>query len=263
MSVFFESKEVQIEVDVRRQLEFPPHFHSQIELVIMRRGSTRAFLNFKEYEMEAGDVFIAFPNQIHHYRDEGEHDSLLIIFPGELCSEFSPLFPAFVPASPLVKGLGNDPALQRVLDEMLDCRRRRPPYFEAMTKGYLILFIAELLPRLGLTPVRRDDSDLLRTILNYCSDHYHAPLKLDDLAQALHVSKFHISHLLNEKLQMGLNEYVNRLRIAEACDRLRNSDASVTEIAEAVGFNSLRSFNRVFQAERGTTPLHYRRIKIE
>lgn len=263
MSVVYENKLVPIEVGLRQSLEYPPHFHPHVELVVVRRGTAHAFLNFKEYQLNAGDMFLAFPNQIHHYRDEEEQESLLMVFPAELCAEFAPLFPAFVPSSPCMKGLGNDPVLRRILDAMLDCRRRRPPYFEAMTKGYLILFVSELLPRLGLTPVRGDDSDLLRTILNYCSDHYREPLRLDDLAAALHISKFHISHLFSGKLQMGFNEYLNRLRVAEACDRLRHSDASVAEIAAAVGFHSLRTFNRVFREERGTTPLQYRRLKTE
>ena len=64
---------------------------------------------------------------------------------------------------------------------------------------------------------------------------------------------------MSNKLKMGFNDYVNSLRISNACKQLIKSDASITEISENVGFNTLRTFNRAFMKQTGMTPSEYRK----
>ena len=66
---------------------------------------------------------------------------------------------------------------------------------------------------------------------------------------------------MSSKLKMGFNDYINSLRISNACKQLLKTDASVTEISESVGFNTLRTFNRAFMKQMGMTPSEYRRQK--
>jgi AraC-like DNA-binding protein len=82
------------------------------------------------------------------------------------------------------------------------------------------------------------------------------------LSDALHINKYHISHLFGEKLGMGVVEYVNIRRVAAACDELKKTRKSVTEIALSVGFNSPRSLNRAFKKVLGKTPLEYKRASV-
>jgi AraC-like DNA-binding protein len=78
------------------------------------------------------------------------------------------------------------------------------------------------------------------------------------LERDLHISKYYISHVMSQKLNIGFNDYVNSLRISSACRLLRKSDRSITEISELVGFNTLRTFNRAFFKQMGVTPSDYR-----
>ena len=63
---------------------------------------------------------------------------------------------------------------------------------------------------------------------------------------------------MSSKLHIGFNDYINSLRVSNACKHLLNSDRSVTEISEIVGFNTLRTFNRAFFKQMGVTPSQYR-----
>ena len=56
---------------------------------------------------------------------------------------------------------------------------------------------------------------------------------------------------------MTPNEYINRLRINQAKELLTNTDMSVFEIAEAVGFSDQNYFGRVFKKQTGTSPKKY------
>ena len=62
-----------------------------------------------------------------------------------------------------------------------------------------------------------------------------------------------------DKLGLRFNDYVNSLRISEACRYLVHTDHSITEISEIVGFNTLRTFNRAFMKQLGISPSEYRK----
>lgn len=68
------------------------------------------------------------------------------------------------------------------------------------------------------------------------------------------MNKYHLSHVFSEKMGQSFPAYLSRIRISCACSALAETDRSVTQIAEECGFESQRSFFRVFQQQLGTTP---------
>ena len=61
---------------------------------------------------------------------------------------------------------------------------------------------------------------------------------------------------------MSFSEYIGTLRISDACRLLTSEDMSITEVAFNAGFNSTRSFNRLFLKYIGMTPRQYKRNQI-
>lgn len=57
---------------------------------------------------------------------------------------------------------------------------------------------------------------------------------------------------------MGANEYVNKLRIEKSMELLRNTEMSITEIAERMGFSSSRYFSTAFKKYTGITPTQFK-----
>ena len=60
---------------------------------------------------------------------------------------------------------------------------------------------------------------------------------------------------------MSVNEYINKLRITQALHLLENSDATVSEIADKVGFSYQCHFSTAFKQITGMTPTEYRQSK--
>jgi YesN/AraC family two-component response regulator len=87
-------------------------------------------------------------------------------------------------------------------------------------------------------------------------ENYTEPLTLDTLARDLHLNKYYISHMFQKRMETGFSEFVNYLRIEHACEML-SKDRSVTEVAYASGFSSIRSFNRIFANKMGMPPTQY------
>lgn len=123
---------------------------------------------------------------------------------------------------------------------------------------------------MGLWPAGNHDPPEQETILkgtqisNIIEMDFDTPLQAireEVISQALHISRTYISHLFSEKLHMGFSEYIGMLRISDACNLLATRDMSITEISYAVGFDSTRSFNRLFLKYTGMTPREYRKAE--
>ncbi len=85
-------------------------------------------------------------------------------------------------------------------------------------------------------------------------------LDLDELARRLGTNTNYLSRALNDGLGESFSGFINRLRVAEAQQRLRG-DEDVLTVGLAVGFGSKASFNRVFRASTGTTPSAWRQAQ--
>ena len=64
--------------------------------------------------------------------------------------------------------------------------------------------------------------------------------------------------MINERLGVSFNDYVNSIRINEACRLMLESDKSLKEISREVGFGTVRTFDRVFKRQKGETAREYR-----
>ena len=83
-------------------------------------------------------------------------------------------------------------------------------------------------------------------------------LNLQSLASAIAISPIHLSEVLNTKLGLSFYDYVNQCRIRDACAMLIQTDASIIEISEAVGFNAKSTFNTSFRKVTDQTPSQWR-----
>jgi len=84
-------------------------------------------------------------------------------------------------------------------------------------------------------------------------------LSLKDLAENLEISTHQLSELLNTRYESNFSNFINNYRIGEAKKILSEiSDASILNIAFAVGFNSKSAFNRAFLKISGCTPSEFR-----
>ncbi|MGD1822661.1 MAG: helix-turn-helix domain-containing protein [Pleomorphochaeta sp.] len=87
-------------------------------------------------------------------------------------------------------------------------------------------------------------------------------LSVYDLSDSLNVSRHQISSLLNNDLSMNFYHYVNKYRLEEFCNRLKedtNNQYNILDHAFDSGFNSKSSFNSLFKSNYQQTPSQYRK----
>jgi AraC-like DNA-binding protein len=246
--------------DAKSPLQCNAHLHYHLELLCLLDGHTRAYVDSTEYQLEPGDIFLAFPNQIHRFESVDKETYLLFIINPDLMPELTRLFTTALPLTGVVRGAAKDQVLLDRLRAMADSGEMEDhPYRDVVLKGQMLSFFGELLCRMELTKPRESDSQSLKAVVRYCSQNFAKELSLEILERELHISKYYISHLFSHKLNMRFNDYVNSLRISDACRYLRHDARSITEISELVGFSTLRTFNRAFIKQIGVTPSQYRK----
>ncbi|MBE6640983.1 MAG: helix-turn-helix domain-containing protein [Ruminococcaceae bacterium] len=89
-----------------------------------------------------------------------------------------------------------------------------------------------------------------------------AELTLESVAEALHVSKAHLSRLFKEFAGESFSKHLRDIRLNNACRLLRETELTVEEIVSLCGLKDVPSFYRNFQNHTGTTPSQYRAEKI-
>ena len=239
-----------------------PHLHGEFEILLYDGGGATAFVDSERYDLQAGDAVLIFPGQIHHY-DIAQKDSFrsFLVNPS-VFSELASTLESSVPSSALIAGASNNPRIKMLTEALVQASDPsfENPYRLMLLRGYLTAILAELLSRTKPENAPRTDSGALRSIVTFCSKNYASDLSLTILEENLGLSKYYISHLFGNKLGLRFNDYVNSLRIFEACKLLVASEDSISAISDAVGFNTLRTFNRAFMKQMGASPSDYRRF---
>lgn len=87
---------------------------------------------------------------------------------------------------------------------------------------------------------------------------YWDDLSLAGLARELGMSKYHLSRRFKEATGVGFSGYLLRIRLERAKVLLSSKQASITEVADTVGFGDLSRFDRLFKRYTGFTPSAYR-----
>jgi AraC-like DNA-binding protein len=92
----------------------------------------------------------------------------------------------------------------------------------------------------------------------FIEEHSGEELSLRKVAKAVSISANHMSDKFKQVTGVNFVDFVAHVRFEKACNLLLNSNLRISEIAFAVGFQSLSQFNRVFRKLSGQSPTEFR-----
>ncbi len=102
----------------------------------------------------------------------------------------------------------------------------------------------------------------LQAFMSREKPYRNSDLNLPGLAKMLALPPHHLSQIINEKMQQNFFEFVNRHRVAEAQQLLRDpaqAHLNIAEIGFTAGFSSISAFNAAFKKHTGMTPSQFRK----
>lgn len=148
--------------------------------------------------------------------------------------------------------------------QVLNIMRGMEEFYLEEAKGVLTAFLVSL-ARENMDDAHKAKSRDEKTIalisdaLDYVSDHYMEPIRIETLAGFCHISETHFRRVFSSCMQMGPLEYINLVRTQNACELLRKTNMPVSEIAYKCGFSTSSTFNRNFKQVMGRSPYEWRK----
>lgn len=107
--------------------------------------------------------------------------------------------------------------------------------------------------------VEANQTSVERAIL-HMKERLAEPLKLDELARVAAISKFHLVRVFDEVTGTTPAHFFSCLRMQRAKELMLSSETSITDICMEVGYTSLGSFSKTFNALVGVSPQEFRRL---
>lgn len=159
------------------------------------------------------------------------------------------------------------PVIANLILQIMDEMRYHRHCYQVSVRG-LILALFIKIGRLDLEIENISDihqqqkSIQIVNALEYISENYMDPIKINELAEMCHMSETHFRRLFHNIMSISPLEYINKARIHASCSLLRSTEDSILSIALKTGFSTVTTFNRNFNKVVGTTPLKWRNASV-
>ena len=108
----------------------------------------------------------------------------------------------------------------------------------------------------------KSHSPRLVKMMTYIEEHLTEKIELAQIAEHVSVSRTYASALFREEMGITISEFILRERILEAKRMLRDTDMTVSAIADRLAFCSQSYFTKNFTEIEGMTPVEYRRKTV-
>ncbi len=255
-------------------MEFPPHSHDEIELIYVIDHAVDITVNNKKYGLKPRDILFISSKDIHSFSTPGAScNRLVIIFKIPEIGNAFEFLNTKRPKEPLIvyPGEGDHGGslhgqLEREILMIIDeYKHKQSVYALAVTAR--IYDILRIMARnvafesyaSGEARQFYKEIESAQKVFSYVNQHYEEAVTLQQAADAAGYSMYHFTRFFKKMTGMTFNDYLTNLRIQKSVEMLLETDKSITETAYLCGFNSVKTYNRVFKKLRQMSPRDFRK----
>lgn len=273
-SSYFQRQE---DISVIRHIRYMPattHTHEFFELACVLSGTFTNFIGDQQIELHTGDIFILAPNTPHGictYEDDGILINILM-----RASTFEQHFLNLLPDNDIlhsffIKALyknsvtpyllfctGTDPLIQDYIFKIWQEYRRNNRYKNTMLSSLLSIFFVYLLRSHEkniiiptIKPSIMNENTIF--ILEYMQKNY-STITLAHLAKFFNYSERQIHRIIKSTTGMTFGENIKKIRMSHAAKLLSESNMTIQEIADLLGYYDVSSFRKVFKSFYNAPP---------
>ena len=258
------------------QNDFREHDHHFFELAYVASGTAEHVLNGSRSILKPNDFFFIDYGSYHSFEHAQNLELINCLFVPEFidetlqgCESLDKLLHAsMIRYSRLTIGqtwadrIFHDESgkIGTLLSEMVEEYEHRQlgsnEIFRCHLKEILILTL-----RMLAQPEKNHSDSIINEVILYADKHYQEHLTLQAFCQDKHYNLSYISRRFKEETGIIFREYVQKTRIEKCCELLTGSDMTVSEIAQAVGYEDMQFFHSVFKRMLHMTPKEYRKLQ--
>lgn len=231
-----------------------PHWHLECELIYVQTGEVTVSHNNTAYHLQKEDCIFINSGEIHYIK--GSEDSItdILMFDTALLGNISPkhfqlLYPRLRHHYPVME------YFHAIRDEL----KRKKEFYDVKVSCLMTDFIIDIFRHEPLCEQKQlKDSSSIENYKNLLSEIEEkcSYITFEDACDFMGLSKPYFSRFFKNISGMTFSQYLNIIRLEKAIHMLNHNteNLSITLIASACGFDTIRHFNRVFKGFTGLSP---------
>lgn len=234
-----------------RNLHNISHWHMEHELIACREGSAQVMLDDTMFNITQQQCIFCHSGCVHYI--SASPDSLLLVC---LFNEkmYDPITSPFTLENPVFEDrYGILPKLSEIRHEL----QNQPIFFECRTEAMIGEILVDVFRGEPLRKAQWQFSDVItryKQLLNHIYLEYEH-ITYRNAVQFMNMSDAYFSRYFKRQAGMTFSQYLNVVRIEKAVQLLDSAPTmKITDVMLRCGFNTIRSFNRVFREVTGFTP---------
>lgn len=241
---------------------FEPTVREHYVLHYITRGEGSLILDNIEYELKENQGFLLCPGAVSkyiasetnplHFSWIGFHglNALFYMKLANLSAE-NPIFT-----------YNKDNKLRDCLLEMGNMQNNRSFGTSLRMQSYLYLIFSVLIDNnttQHVTASKNTQYNYVRKSLEYIQENYMNDLNVNKLAEYMNLNRSYLCSIFKKILDTSPQNYIAQYRINKACDLLKNSSYSISDISLMIGYKDYAVFQRYFKKVTGLSPNQYRK----
>lgn len=231
-----------------------PHWHLECELIYVQTGEVTVSHNNTAYHLQKEDCIFINSGEIHYIK--GSEDSItdILMFDTALLGNISPkhfqlLYPRLRHHYPVME------YFHAIRDEL----KKKKEFYDVKVSCLMTDFIIDIFRHEPLCEQKQlKDSSSIENYKNLLSEIEEkcSYITFEDACDFMGLSKPYFSRFFKNLSGMTFSQYLNIIRLEKAIHMLNHNteNLSITLIASACGFDTIRHFNRVFKGFTGLSP---------
>jgi len=259
-------------------LDYPWHYHPEYEIVYHEKSFGLRFIGNHIGNFSDGDLMFLGANLPHVWKNDKEFhqdrndlfvDVYVIHFPENALTQgffnlpemahIKKLFALgtqgllikgkdHLKIATLVKDVVNAEGIERLFLflKTLDAMARTKDYELLSGPGYV-------------NSMKTPGTERINTIMNFVTEHYAEEINIEEVARLANLSISSFCRYFKNRTHKTFSQFLNEIRILNACKDLINTDETITQICYGNGYNNISHFNRQFKIKTGLTAKEYKK----
>ena len=254
------------------------HWHPEIEITYVRKGTMCYKVNNLVYHLKEGDIVFNNSGALHSGTMENQEDCTYIpvtfdsrliygFFQSTINSKYvDPVIQdSLLPAICIDQSEPWHRPFREYLLRIIALDEKKPDFYELDITICLQSMWRLLLEHITYEPqVSRENSleyDRIKKILSYIEDNYQNKITLNDIAGHIHLCESECTRLFKRHMNTTLFAFLQEYRIERSLEFLQSGEP-VSTVALNTGFSDPNYYSKVFAKIKGCSPREYRKHRF-
>jgi AraC-like DNA-binding protein/mannose-6-phosphate isomerase-like protein (cupin superfamily) len=254
------------------------HWHPEIEITYVRKGTMCYKVNNLVYHLKEGDIVFNNSGALHSGTMENQEDCAYIpvtfdprliygFFQSTINSKYvDPVIQdSMLPAICIDQSESWHKPFREYLLRIIDLDEKKPDFYELDITICLQSMWRLLLEHITYEPqASRENSleyDRIKKILSYIEENYQNKITLNDIAGHIHLCESECTRLFKRHMNTTLFAFLQEYRIERSLEFLQD-DQPVSAVADKAGFSDPNYYSKVFAKIKGCSPREYRKHRF-